>query len=111
MNAVAVLQLVIACAIFIAAASNAKHWALSPSTWGIVLTMLLYTAGNLLMLRLIRQLGMSTAFSMSAVLQLVAVNLVAILWFGERVGKIEGLGIALAVVAVALITLGPRLGE
>jgi len=46
----------------------------------------------------------------SAVLQLLAVNLVAILWFGEKVGWIEGAGICLAVLAVALITLGPRLG-
>ena len=35
---------------------------------------------------------MAAAFSVSAVLQLLAVNLVAIFWFGERVGWIEGAG-------------------
>jgi len=45
------------------------------------------------------------------VLQLLAVNLVAIFWFGEKVGWIEGASICLAVLAVALITLGPRLGH
>ena len=111
MNASTLVQLALATFIFIGAASSAKAWALSPSGWRIVLTMLLYTAGNLLMLRLIRQLGMATAFSLSAVLQLVAVNAVAIVWFGETVGVLEGIGISLAIVAVALITLGPQLSR
>ena len=111
MNLAAFVQLGGATAIFIAAASSAKIWALSPSALRVAVTLLLYTAGNLLMLRLIRQLGMATAFSLSAVLQLLAVNLVAIFWFGEQVGWIEGDGICLAVLAVALITLGPHLGH
>jgi len=111
MNLAALVQLGVATTIFIVAASSAKAWALSPSAFRIAVTLLLYTAGNLLMLRLIRQLGMATAFSLSAVLQLLAVNLVAILWFGEKVGWIEGAGICLAVLAVALITLGPHLGR
>ena len=104
----ALLQLGLATLVFIAAASGAKAWALSPSAGRLVLTLLLYTGGNLLMLRLVRQIGMATAFSLSSVLQLIAVNLVAILWFGETLGWIQGLGIALAIVAVALTTLGPR---
>lgn len=104
----ALLQLGLATLVFIAAASGAKAWALAPSVGRMVLTLLLYSGGNLLMLRLVRQIGMATAFSLSSVLQLIAVNLVAILWFGEKLGWIQGLGIALAVVAVALTTLGPR---
>lgn len=110
MKLTALLQLGLACAIFILAASGAKAWALSPSPWRIALTLALYTAGNLIMLRLVREVGMATAFSVSAVLQLVAVNAVAILVFGERVGAVEGLGLGLAVLAVALITLAPYLG-
>lgn len=108
MNLVASLQLGLAIAIFIGAASSAKAWALAPSTFAMVLSLSLYAAGNLLMLRLVRQLGMATAFSLSSVLQLVAINLVAIVWFGERLGLLQGIGICLAVVAIALITLGPR---
>lgn len=108
MNLAALVQLGVATTIFIAAASSAKAWALSPSALRIVVTLLLYTAGNLLMLQLVRQFGMATAFSLSAVLQLLAVNRVAILWFGERVGWTEGAGLRLAVLAVALVTLGPR---
>jgi drug/metabolite transporter (DMT)-like permease len=111
MSVAALVQLGIATALFIAAASSGKAWALSPSVLKLLATLLLYTAGNLLMLRLIRQLGMATAFSLSAVLQLLAVNLVAVLWFGERVGWVEGAGLCLAVLAVALVTLGPRLSH
>ena len=111
MSFAALVQLGVATTVFIAAASSAKAWAVSPSALRIAVTLLLYTAGNLLMLRLVRQLGMATAFSLSAVLQLLAVNLVAIFWFGEKVGWIEGAGIGLAVLAVAFITLGPRLGH
>ncbi len=111
MNLAALVQLGVATTVFIAAASGAKAWAASPSALKLAATLLLYTAGNLLMLRLVRQLGMATAFSVSAVLQLLAVNLLAIFWFGERVGWIEGAGLCLAVLAVALTILGPRLGQ
>ena len=103
------LLLAVACLIFIGAASGAKAWALAPSLPKMALTLALYTVGNLIMLVLIRQIGMATAFSLSAVLQLVAVNLVAITVFGERVGLLEGVGIVLAIAAVALIVLGPTL--
>ena len=108
MKLTALLQLGTACAIFIAAASSAKEWALTPSAWKLLLTLTLYTAGNLLMLGLIRQVGMATAFSVSAVLQLIAVNAVAIIFYGEKVGLTGGVGLAFAVVAVMLITLAPR---
>ena len=44
-----------------------------------------------------------------AVIQLVAVNAVALAFFGERLTAIQGVGVALAIVAVALVTLGPYL--
>lgn len=110
MKPLTLLLLCVACLIFVGAASSAKAWGLAPSAAKLLATLALYTVGNLIMLVLVRQVGMATAFSLSAVLQLVAVNLVAIAVFGERVGAIEGIGIVLAVVAVALITLGPRLG-
>jgi multidrug transporter EmrE-like cation transporter len=105
------LQLCVATSIFISAAASAKSWSISPSNARLVLTLALYVAGNLLMLRLLRQIGMATAFSVTAVLQLVAINLVAILVFGEKVGVIEGTGIALAIAGVALITFAPHLGR
>jgi multidrug transporter EmrE-like cation transporter len=95
--------------IFLLAASAAKSWALAPSAWRLVLVLALYTAGNLIMLRLIRDFGMGVALSLSAVIQLVAVNIVAFAYFGERVDALQAVGIVVAILAVALITLGPYL--
>lgn len=101
------VQLGLSTVIFVLAATAAKGWTLTPSAWRLVLVLGLYTAGNLIMLRLIREFGMGIALSLSAVIQLVAVNLVAILWFGEKINGLQGLGIAAAIVAIALITVGP----
>lgn len=101
------LQLAASTIIFLLAASGAKSWAIAPSAGKLVVTLALYTVGNLIMLRLVREFGMSVAFSLSAVIQLIAVNLVALAWFGERLSASQGAGIALAVAAVAVITFGP----
>jgi multidrug transporter EmrE-like cation transporter len=96
--------------IFIAAASSAKNWAISNDNFvWLILTLVLYTIGNLIMLRLIRDVGMAIALSLSAVVQLVAVNAVALFFFGERITLFQGAGLLLAVIAVTLITL--PLGE
>ena len=101
------IQLSISTVIFMLAASLAKSWALAPSMWKLVVTLLLYTGGNLIMLRLVREFGMAAAFSLSAVIQLVAVTAIAFTFFGERMSAVQTLGIVLAIVAVCLITLGP----
>jgi len=110
MSILGALQLGFATVIFLLAATVAKHWALAPSLGKIVLARALYSLGNLIMLRLVRDFGMATAFSLSAVIQLVAVNLIALAYFGERLGMIQGAGVVLAVAAVAMITLGPAAG-
>jgi len=105
------VQLAASTAVYLAAAMLAKSWALNPGWGKLVLTLALYTAGNLVMLRLVREFGMSSAFSLSAVIQLVAVNIIALTWFGERLTTMQTGGVALAVVAVGMITLGPSLGK
>ncbi len=109
MNVFGMAQLGVSTVIFLLAATAAKHWALAPSFGKIAITLALYTLGNLIMLKLIRDFGMSISLSLSAVIQLVAVNAVALAFFGERLTAIQGVGIALAIVAVALVTLGPYL--
>lgn len=59
------------------------------------------------MLRLIRDFGLGVAISLSAVIQLIAVNLVAFAFFGERVDLVQGAGILIAILAVVLVTAGP----
>lgn len=100
-------QLGVSTVIFLLAAMAAKQWGLAPSLAKILLTLALYSAGNLIMLRLIREFGMSVSFSLSAVIQLVSVNVVALVFFGERLNALQATGVALAIAAVALITLGP----
>ena len=107
MNILGTALLAVSTVIFLLAASAAKVWALAPSTPRLLLMLVLYTAGNLIMLRLIRDFGMGVSLSLSAVIQLVAVNVVAFAWFGERLHMVQGAGIVLAIAAVALITLGP----
>jgi drug/metabolite transporter (DMT)-like permease len=104
------LQLGVSTVIFLLAATVAKHWALAPSPGKIVLALALYSLGNLIMLRLVREFGMATAFSLSAVIQLVAVNVIALAFFGERLSLVQSGGIVLAIVAVGMITLGPAFG-
>jgi glucose uptake protein GlcU len=110
MNISGLLQLGVATVIFLLAATVAKQWALAPSIAKIALALALYSLGNLIMLRLVRDFGMASAFSLSAVIQLVAVNLIALAYFGERLGMVQSAGVLLAVVAVAMITLGPAAG-
>ena len=109
MTLVGMAQLAASTLIFLGAASAAKWGGLNPAAWRLLLVIALYTAGNLIMLRLIRDHGMGVALSLSAVIQLVAVNIVAFAWFGERLSALQGVGIALAIVAVALMTLAPYL--
>jgi multidrug transporter EmrE-like cation transporter len=111
MSLFGMLQLGLSTVIFLLAATMAKSWALAPGMGKLVLTLLLYSAGNLVMLRLVREFGMASAFSLSAVIQLVAVNVIALSWFGERLSVMQGSGIALAILAVGLITFGPALGR
>ncbi|WP_048649175.1 hypothetical protein [Nitratireductor soli] len=108
MSAFSFLLLSVSTATFVGAASAAKTWSLlQPSGRWLALTLILYTLGNLIMLRLIREMGLGVAISLSAVIQLVAINFVALVIFGEKVSAVQGAGLALAIVAVALITLFP----
>ncbi|MDQ6436230.1 hypothetical protein RB623_19405 [Mesorhizobium sp. LHD-90] len=105
------LQLAASTIVFLLAAMVAKSWALAPGLGKLLLTLALYSGGNLIMLRLVREFGMASAFSLSAVIQLVAVNVIALAWFGEHLSLLQHVGIVLAIVAVGLITLGPALGR
>ena len=92
-----------AMAICLAAASALRAYVSTGQVWLIVASLALYGAGNLLMVRLMRESGMAVAISISAVLQLVLATLVAVLFFAERPSQMQWAGIALGVVAVALI--------
>lgn len=103
------LQLAASTIIFLLAATAAKSWALQPGMGKLILTLFLYSAGNLIMLRLVREFGMASAFSLSAVIQLIAINVIALIVFNEHLNAYQSGGIVLAIFAVGLITFGPYL--
>ncbi|MET0942123.1 MAG: hypothetical protein ABWY13_12250 [Mesorhizobium sp.] len=107
MSVSGLVQLGLSTVVFLLAASAAKAWTITPTLWRMVLVLALYSLGNLIMLRLIREFGLGVALSLSGVIQLLAVNVIAFAIFGERVTAIQGVGLTLAVAAVALVTLGP----
>jgi len=89
--------------IFMAAASSLRVYVDRPSVWLLVVGIALYTAGNLMMVRVMRESGLAVAMSLSAVLQLVLINLIGLLIFGERPSTMQVGGITLGIVAVTMI--------
>lgn len=110
MTALGFLQLAVSTVIFTIAGTMVKFWAINPGTGRAAAIIALYCAGNLIMLRLVRDFGMSAAFSISAVAQLVVLNLIAMLWFGEQLMPVQQAGILIAVAGIGLVMFGPYLG-
>ncbi len=89
--------------VFVLANSVLRAYAASAHWPTLLLALALFTGGNLMMVRLMRESGLALAISVSSVVQLVLISLVAVLWFGERPTALQIAGMALGVVAVALI--------
>ncbi|MBV0912318.1 EamA family transporter [Anianabacter salinae] len=94
-----------AMAVFLAAGIALRRYVDTPALALLVTALVLYTLGNLMMVRLMRESGMAVAISLSAVLQLLLANAVAIVLFKEHPSPRQLAGIALGVAAVALIVL------
>jgi glucose uptake protein len=69
--------------------------------------LVLYTAGNIMMVSIMRAAGLGLAIAVTSILQLLAVALVAFAVFGERPTPMQLAGMALGIVAVALM-IWPR---
>ncbi len=89
--------------VFLAAASASRSYVSHPAGPMLLLALGLYTVGNLMMLKLMRESGMGIAISVSAIGQLVLVNVVAMTVFGERPGHLQLAGLALGIVAMILV--------
>ena len=97
--------LAVSMAVFLSGAAALRRYVDQPVWSWVALALLLYSVGNLIMVRLMRESGMAIAISVSAVVQLVMANFVALALFGERPAPHQMAGIALGVVAVALISI------
>lgn len=94
-----------AVAIFLAAASLSRAYVASDRPLQLLAALALYCVGNLLMVRVMREQGLGLAISLTSVVQLVLVNIVAVAVFGERPAPAQLAGIALGLVSVALLAM------
>jgi glucose uptake protein len=92
-----------AMAIFVVANTVLRVYAGGGALWVLGAALVLFSLGNLMMVRLMREGGLAVAISVSAILQLLLLAIVAVVVFGERPTPVQFGGMALGVVAVALI--------
>ena len=98
-----ILWLAGAMAVFVTANTVLRAYSASAQVWMLVAALGLFTLGNLMMVRLMREGGLAVAISVSSIVQLVLIGMVAWFVFGERPTGLQIAGMALGVVAVALI--------
>jgi glucose uptake protein len=98
-----ILWLLAAMLVFVSANSVLRTYAASSYLPTLLGALLLFSLGNVMMVRLMRESGLAIAISISSVLQLVLISLVAVLWFGERPTGMQLAGMGLGVAAVVLI--------
>lgn len=92
-----------AMAAFVAANTVLRSYAASQQMLVLLGALCLFTLGNLMMVRLMRESGLAVAISISSIVQLVVIGLIAWTVFGERPTPLQIAGMMLGVVAVALI--------
>jgi len=90
-------------AVFMAANSVLKTYAAKGGLAVLVGALALFCLGNVLMVRVMRDNGLGIGLALSLIFQLVAVTLVALVWFGERPTGLQMAGLILGVVAVGMI--------
>ncbi|MQB42220.1 hypothetical protein [Rhizobium sp. ICMP 5592] len=103
MNPQFLLWLVGAMAIFIGGATASRTYIASNNILILVFALILYCIGNLMMIRLMREGGLGLAISASSIAQLVVVNIVAFVVFGERLSLPQLAGVGLGIVAMVLM--------
>jgi small multidrug resistance pump len=103
MSGLASLWLLATIPVFLAAASLSRLYVANSSFWALAGMLTLYGIGNLMMVRLMRESGLAIAISASSIAQLVLVNLVAFLAFGERLPPLQLAGMALGMSGLVLM--------
>jgi glucose uptake protein len=103
LNASSGAALAVAVIIFLVAASTSRLYVSDGRLAVLVIAMLLYIAGNLLMVHVMRGMGLGIAISLATIAQLVLINLVAFVVFQERPAPLQILGILLGAVSMGLI--------
>ena len=103
MNPTFLLWLAGAMGAFLAAATASRAYVASNTMVLLLVSLALYCVGNLMMVKLMREGGLGLAISVSAVAQLVLINVIAFTLFGERPSMPQLAGVGLGVVAMILM--------
>ena len=93
----------VAILIFLVAASTSRVYATDGRLFIVIIAMVLYVIGNLMMIRIMREIGLGVAISVATIAQLILINVVAYAFFEERLAPAQVAGITLGVVSMALI--------
>jgi glucose uptake protein len=105
MNLSFLLWLTGAMVAFLSAATASRAYIASSNILLLILSLGLYCIGNLMMVKLMREGGLGLAISVSAVAQLVLINLIAFTVFGERPNTLQLTGVGLGVLAMVLMLI------
>ena len=110
MSGTFVLLLAGASAIFIAAASATRAYISNDNWLWVAFSLFLYAAGNLVMIRIMREGGLGLAISISSIAQLILVNVIALAVFGERMTNVQIGGVVLGIMAMTLMMWPQKVG-
>jgi small multidrug resistance pump len=89
--------------VFMAANATLKTYAASGGVAVLVAALALFCVGNFLMVRVMKENGLGLAIALSLIFQLIAITLMAVVWFGERPSTLQIAGLVLGVIAVTMI--------
>ncbi|MFC3087611.1 hypothetical protein [Tabrizicola soli] len=103
MTALAFLWLAAATVVFVAANGVLKVYAIKGQPGVLIGALLMFCVGNWLMVQVMKASGLGLAIAVSSIVQLVAISVLALVVFGERPTGLQLAGMALGVVAVAMI--------
>lgn len=100
-----VLWLFGATTVFIGAATASRAYIGTTNILYLLFSMALYIVGNLMMLKLMREGGLGIAISLSAITQLLLINVIAFFFFGERLNSTQLAGVGLGILAMGLMLM------
>ena len=103
MNGMLLAYLSASTVVFMAANATLKTYAAKGGPLILIGALLLFCVGNFLMVRVMRENGLGLAIALSLIFQLIAITLMAFVWFGERPSPVQIAGLALGVVAITMI--------
>ncbi len=92
---------------FLAGGTLAKTYTINQSGIFLGLALLLYTVGNVIVIEVMKQAGLGVTISLTTIIQLIATNTIAILYFQERLSSMQAVGLVLGLISFCLIAFFP----